>query len=127
MFGYKKSFQCYNNTVLKIHNMRLRLRLNFYIIIIINYDNFINHITFFFLIGLWWPTCELFGWRYEVNHYFPISEGICFVRKLIEKQTFVTKPLIILTFWSVILVMITIVGITNTKNEKRYNKFQNIL
>lgn len=62
-----------------------------------------------------------------VNYHFPISEGICFVRNLIEKQTFVTKPLITITFWSVILVIITIVDITNTKNEKRYNKFKNLL
>jgi len=106
--------------------MRLRLRLGPTLLLSI-ITIIILKILFFFLTGLWWPTCELFGWIYEVNHYFPISEGICFIRNLIEKQTFVTKPFIIITFWSVILVMITVIDITNTKNEKRHNKFKNLL
>jgi len=72
---------------------------------------------FFFSIGLWWPTCKLFGWNVVIS-YFPISAGICFVRNLIEKQNFVTKSLIITICWSVIFVIITAVDIATTKNEK---------
>ncbi|XP_025206646.1 uncharacterized protein LOC112602663 [Melanaphis sacchari] len=77
--------------------------------------------------GLWWPTCKLFDWKYEIIGYFPISASICFIRNLIEKQNFVIKSLVIIIFWSVILVVITIVDIATTNNEKRYNKFKNLL
>ncbi|XP_060838304.1 uncharacterized protein LOC132920156 [Rhopalosiphum padi] len=96
---------------------------HFYVIIIL----YLKFTICVYVSGLWWPTCKLFDWKYEINGYFPISAGICFVRNLIETQNFVIKSLIITTCWSVILVIITVVDIATTKHEKRNNKFKNLL
>lgn len=92
-----------------------------------NNDNDNNIFYLYYLLGLWWPPSELFGWNYVIGSYLPITVGINFVRNLIEKNDFVERSLLILTCWTIVFVIVVIVNIIATKNGKKYNKLKNLL
>lgn len=72
----------------------------------------------FLLLGVWWPVDDVDSWRYLVYYYLPITTGINFVKNVIEKQYFSLESLLVLCTWTVALVIITLVDITNKTNGK---------
>lgn len=79
----------------------------------------------FFFLGLWWPTSGSFGLKNMIIYYLPMSLGNYFIRNLIEKQYFDVKLLLILFCWTILLVIITVIGIVITNNAKMNNKLTN--
>lgn len=61
---------------------------------------------------------DIDGWIYLLHYYFPITTGINFVQNVIEKQYFSLESLLILCTWTVALVIVTLMDITNTKIGK---------